>query len=250
MDTDKPTAIQACIQTLADELQARAANDRALEKFVTEVRKVDADRDPHGERENPDHPAMSSLDRALRDVPPGSRVGDAVVSVASRLDWFPVFESDEINPNLTRNMISAKLAVRRDAHARCTVSLGLFLLAPGTNYPLHTHIAAELYHCVSGKLTLQHGIDGEPFLLLPGEYSITPSERLHALSTEDEAALLIYVWLSGPKSENWWWAQGPDGAWERSAWQWQPDGRWVRLGSETVSTKTLRKAGSRFDGQA
>ena len=79
---------------------------------------------------------------------------------------------------------------------------------------------------------------------------MTPSERLHALHTEEEPVLLIYIWLAGPKSENWWWAQRPDGSWERSAWQWRSDGRWVRLGCEPVSADAMRRAGGPYHGSA
>ena len=242
MNTETRAAIEACIGALADELRARSASDRALEKFVAGIARAEAVSDFHLRRAAPDHPAMSSLDRALANVPPGSALGDAVVSVARRLDWFQVFDSDEIDPRLGRNMISAVLALRREAGAALAVHAGLFLVAPDTDYPLHTHSAAEVYYCVSGRLTLRHGVDGRPFFLRPGEYSVTPSERLHSLKTGDRPVLLIYLWLMGPELENWWWTQEPDGSWERSQWEWQSGGRWVRLGSEPVGPDALKRA--------
>ena len=242
MDTEASAALRACIRAVADELEVHSLSDRALEQFVAEIRKADPRGDFRRRANTLDHPAMPSLERALANVPPGSNLGDAVVSVAPLLDWFQVFNSDEIDPHLGRNMISAELPVRREADLPRTLHTGLFLLAPDTNYPLHTHTAVEIYHCVSGRLTLQHGVEGEPFFLRPGEYSMTPSERLHSLKTEDDPVLLVYVWLTGPKLENWWWAQGPDGSWERSQWTWQSDGRWVRLGSEAVGAETMRRA--------
>ena len=142
----------------------------------------------------------------------------------------------------------ATLSARRDALGSRSLHVGLFLLAPHTNYPLHSHTAPEVYYCVSGKITLQHGVDGEPLVLVPGEHSVTPSERVHALRTGDEPALLIYVWLLKADSENWWWAQEPDGSWVRSAWQWQSDGRWVRIGCEALSAETMRTGSSAYRG--
>jgi len=242
MDTEARAAKRACIQALTNELSARSASDRALAEFVTEVAGIEtcAYAGPRGAAH--DHPAMSSLDRALANAPSGSHLGDAVLNVAPRLGWFQVFNSDEIDPHLGRSMIAAVLATRRHTDTARGLHAGLFLLAPDTDYPLHTHSAVEVYYCVSGMLTLQHGVDGRPFLLRPGEYSVTPSERLHSLKTEDEPVLLVYIWLTGPNSENWWWTQEPDGSWARSQWTWQYDGRWVRLGREPVGPDTMRRA--------
>ena len=242
MNTETYAAMRACIQALSDELSARSASDRALAEFVTEFAGVEACADAGPRGATPDHPALSSLDRALANVPSGSHLGDAVLSVAPRLGWFQVFNSDEIDPHLSRNMIMAVLATRRHADTARGLHAGLFLLAPGTDYPPHTHTAAEVYYCVSGKLTLRHGVDERPFFLHPGEYSVTPSERLHSLKTEDEPVLLVYIWLTGPSSENWWWTKGPDGSWARSRWTWRSDGRWVRLGSEPVGPDAMRRA--------
>lgn len=242
MSTETHAAIRACVRALTDELRARSASDRALEEFVAGIAEAEAWSDIHPGRSAPDHPAFPSLERALANVPAKWNLGDAVVSAAPRLGWFQVFNSDEIDPRLGRNMISAQLAIRRDADGVRTVHAGLFLVGPDTDYPLHTHTAPEVYYCVSGKLTLQHGVDGRPFFLHPGEYSITPSERLHSLKTEDEPVLLVYIWLTGPYLENWWWSQEPDGSWARSQWTWRSDGHWVRLGGEPVGPDTMRRA--------
>ena len=247
-ETKRAEAIGACIKALVEELGALASEDRALERFLCELRKVDPGRDRRDEWEQAERPSPGSLDRALSDVPPGWKVGNAVLSVAPLLDWRQVFKSNEIDPHLQTNLTMASLAVRRGGPGSQSLFVGLFLLAPHTSYPLHSHTAPEVYYCVSGRLSLQHGIDGKPFPLLPGEYSITPSERLHALRTDDGPVLLIYVWLQGPDSENWWWAQEPDGSWKRSAWQWQSDGRWVRTGCEVIGAETMRKGSSQYRG--
>ncbi len=247
-ETGRSEAIGACIEALVEELGAFASEDRALERFLCELRKVDPGRDRRDGWEQAKRPAPGSLDRALSDIPPEWKLGDAVSSVLPLLDWHLVFNSEEIDPHLQTNLTMASLAVQRDGLDSQSLFAGLFLLAPHTSYPLHSHTAPEVYYCVSGRLTLQHGIDGKPFPLLPAEYSITPSERLHALRTDDGPVLLIYIWLQGAKSENWWWAQEPDGSWKRSAWQWQSDGRWVRIGCEVVDADTMRKGSSQYRG--
>ena len=247
-ETERSEAVGACIEALAEELEALTARDQALERFLLELRKVDPLHDQRDRSDRAASPITQPLEQALSDIPPGWKLGDAVSTVAPLLDWHQTFRSDEIDPRLKHNLTAAELANRHDGLSSQSLFVGLFLLAPHTNYPLHSHTAPELYYCVSGRLNLQHGIGGAPFLLLPGEYSITPSERLHALNTDDEPVLLIYIWLQRPNSKNWWWAQRPDGSWERSAWEWQSDGRWVRIGCEAVNVETMRKGGGLYRG--
>lgn len=246
--SERSEAIEACIDALAEELEALAAREQALQRFLSELRKLDPRRDRY-ERPGPAaRPACHPLGTALSELRPEWKLGDAVLSVAPLLDWHQVFKSEEIDPHLQTNLSMASLAVQRDGLGSQSLFVGLFLLAPHTSYPLHSHTAPEVYYCVSGKLTLQHGVDGEPFVLVPGEHSVTPSERVHALRTGDEPALLIYIWLQKADSENWWWAQEPDGSWVRSAWQWQSDGRWVRIGCEPVGAETMQKGSSQYRG--
>ena len=247
-ERERYAAAEACIETLAEDLERLAAKDQALEKFLSELRRVDLRRDFRDRPGEVERSAPHSLGRALSDVLPEWKLGNAVVSVAPLLDWRQVYRSDEIDPHLQRNMSMASLAIRCHGLDSKSLYVGLFLLATYTNYPLHSHTAPEVYYCISGRLTLQHGIDGEPFCLVPGKHSVTPSERLHALRTGNEPALLFYIWLQRPKSENWWWAQEPDGSWVRSAWQWESDGRWVRIGREAVSAETMRKGSSHYCG--
>ena len=247
-ETERSEAIRACIEALAEDLQALAAQDRALERFLSRIQELGSRRERRDGPPRTELPAPGSLGEALSNIRPEWRLGDAVVSAAPLLDWHEVYKSEEIDLHLQTNLSMASLAVRRDGLDSQSLYVGLFLLAPRTYYPLHSHTAPEVYYCVSGKLTLQHGIDGEPFPLLPGQYSLTPSERLHALRTDDGPVLLIYIWLQGPKSENWWWERKPDGSWERSAWQWQSDGRWVRIGCEAVDAETMQKGISAYRG--
>ena len=247
-ETERAEAIRACIKALVEELEALTAEDQDLEGFLSALRWVEPRQDQPDRLKWAERPVFHPLGQALSDVPPGWKLGDAVLSVALLLDWHQVFKSDEIDPHLQTNLTMASLAVQRDGLGSQSLFVGLFLLAPHTSYPLHSHTAPEVYYCVSGRLSLRHGIDGKPFPLLPGEYSITPSERLHALRTDDGPVLLIYVWLQEPKSENWWWAQEPNGSWKRNAWQWQSDGRWVRIGYEPVGAETMQKGSSQYRG--
>ncbi|MEM1161174.1 MAG: dimethylsulfonioproprionate lyase family protein, partial [Pseudomonadota bacterium] len=121
--------------------------------------------------------------------------------------------------------------------------LGLFLLAPGLHYPIHQHEAIEVYYCASGNLELQHGTKGAPFTLEPGMFSVTPSNRLHALTTGAAPCLLIYAWCGNVTAPAWWWEEEADGTWSRVKWVRRDDGRWVIAAREPVNAAILAEAG-------
>ena len=180
-ETKGSEATGACIEALVEELEALAAEDRGLESFLSALRRVDPRHDQSHRWERTERPALHPLGQALSDIPSGWKLGDAVSCVAPLLDWRQVFRSEEIDPHLQTSLTMASLAVRRGGPDSQSLFLGLFLLAPHTSYPLHSHTAPEVYYCVSGRLTLQHGIDGKPFPLPPGrvlDYAFRAPARL------------------------------------------------------------------------
>ena len=66
-------------------------------------------------------------------------------------------------------------------------------MAPGTLYPAHAHAATELYHVLGGRARWQRG--GEPWALRPpGAFILHPSGVAHAMATEAQPLLALYVW--------------------------------------------------------
>ena len=116
---------------------------------------------------------------------------------------------------------------------------GLFLMSPNIHYPPHTHTPVELYYCVSGSVTVRHGIDGEDRVLTAGNYSITPRERLHSLTTGDAPALIIYGWIGDFDTPMYLWEQDADEGWRRSAYTRHPDATWHRGPLEPVTEDLL-----------
>ena len=167
--------------------------------------------------------------------------------LAPLLRWYQVFDSagdgDGLPPGLAEGMVAAQLAGRSGLIETDRVTCGLFLLAPGIHYPLHQHSALEIYYLCAGALTLQHGRSGQPFTLAPGEWSVTPSHRLHALQTHDDPCLLAFIWTGDLGGANWWWEEDADGSWQRVAWERGADGSWRRTRREAVSDAVLAEAG-------
>jgi len=119
---------------------------------------------------------------------------------------------------------------------------GLFLLRQGLHYPLDQHQATEIYFGASGIVHIQHGIDGEICQLSPGQFSLTPSNRLHALTMGDMPVLLLYSWLGELGGRNWWWHKDANCDWYREAWERQPDAVWAKTATEVVSPSEVGAA--------
>ena len=70
------------------------------------------------------------------------------------------------------------------------------MLGPGADYPLHAHEAEELYLPVAGTALWRRGEDA--FVArLPGTPIHHPSFMPHAMRTEAEPMLALYLWRGG-----------------------------------------------------
>ena len=93
-------------------------------------------------------------------------------------------------------MFASRLLGLDGYYASKRISAGLMLIIPGVVYPFHTHFVKEFYYCLSGKLLIQHDVDGEKFCLREGEISLTPEGKLHYLEVVgNKPVLLLYSWL-------------------------------------------------------
>jgi quercetin dioxygenase-like cupin family protein len=70
---------------------------------------------------------------------------------------------------------------------------GLFLLAPATFYPNHSHAADELYYVIAGEGEWQKD-DGDFSAHGPGTLIEMPSFTPHALRTGESPVLMLYAW--------------------------------------------------------
>jgi quercetin dioxygenase-like cupin family protein len=226
---------------LAQELSARAAADAQLLSFLTPIQaglRDGFDDQPEAEpTEPPNHfgPAWDAYagPESLRDP---------LAQLVPQLRWRPVVNAHpEVDPALQQGMYAAHTHGALGVLGTPDIRAGLFLLAPNIHYPLHTHVATELYFCVSGTLTLQHGVDGDPFPVTPGDYSITPTERTHALSTGAEPVMLIFAWVGEFAAPIYWWEPDEVGSWRRARWERSPAGVWERGDKTPVPTDLIAR---------
>ena len=230
------------LTALAADLRRRSAGDPALTAFADQLDRIDGTPNPAGQAQTHTHPAMAYLDPALDSAAGDPRLLTATRAITSALYWRQVFQGEGVAPDLAEGMLAGQIAGPTGIVASDTCYAGVFLLAPGIHYPLHTHASTEIYYCLSGTLSLQHGIEGMPFGIDPGDYSVTPANRIHSLTTGERPVLLLYVWIGELDTPNWWWERRPEGGWLRVNWSRAPDGSWVKTDAELATEAHLRQA--------
>lgn len=232
----------AFLQSLVTDLTARRAADDRLAPFLDALGTVDYSAQRYERAERFEHTSMRYLDPALDTASGVPALVDAVRQVAHSVHWYQIFQGGNIDKTLTEGLLAAQVAGPVGMVSNDTLRCGLFLLAPGLHYPLHTHAASEIYYCLSGALELAYGLGKGSFQLLPGALSVTPSHRLHSLTTGASPVLLIYLWTGPVDEPNWWWEKRQDGIWQRTKWVRTPDASWKRSESERVTDTVMRAA--------
>lgn len=222
-------------------LQGRLAEDPALRPFAEALEPIDTDLLARAAVRRRDHGAMRYLDDLCAEASehPECMTGN---DAARQMNFMPVFDGDNIDPALANGMLAAQAVGTYGCFDSSTLAVGLFLIAPGVSYPLHTHAAAEIYWALGGEITLCHGIEGTPFTLRQGDYSVTPPHRLHSLSTGEEPVLLAYLWTGDLFDPIWWWDEERPGAWRRTEWRRPPGESFQAIRAEDVTPELKAQA--------
>jgi mannose-6-phosphate isomerase-like protein (cupin superfamily) len=167
----------------------------------------------------------------------------AIHAAASAGRWYQIYAADGDSTGLSDNpmrdlasgMYAAQMIGPRGLIKSTELLAGLFLLRPRLHYPLHQHQATEIYFGASGTVQIQQGLGQVEGTLGPGQVSLTPSNRLHALTMGDSPVLLLYTWMGELGGRNWWWHQSGEGVWQRDAWERQPNAAWAKTVTEVLS---------------
>lgn len=189
--------------------------DKTLTPFVEALRQLD----PSAARPMPPqkrrHPVTSHLPRALAQARGDQRLIDAIAATIPHLAWASSYDPDGRLGFLATGMAWAEIVGSGGIVKTPHVRLGCFLLSPGLGYPLHGHMAEEIYFVLSGRLEIEHGLDGRRVPLEPGQYFHTPPGDAHALHIGDAPVLIVYQWVGDLQSRAWFWERDGVGAWEK-----------------------------------
>ena len=241
--------IKKCIKSFENLLENQ--NDKTLLKFFLEdLRNLEIE-DFSGIDEvssRKDFPI--NVQKYLKEIKNGihksSTLDFSLFDISKYLNWYQLFDGEGIDPALAEGLFAAQIVGKKGLVKSSNFYMGLFLLCPNVHYPLHQHNALEIYYALSGTLQLQHGRKKMPFLIKNGEYSITPSNQVHSLTTSNEPCLLCYMWVSGTGTllgPNWWWEEQKDGSWRRICWERQEDSSWAITGSQNLTNEMIDASG-------
>lgn len=179
------------------------------------------------------------LQKVLGHVDCSPELARQVRRIAPMMHFYPMMAGAPVGPSLQAGLLAGQLGRSQSAPA----SMGMFLLAPGVHYPLHQHAALEVYFCVSGTLSLQHGRSGAVFDVPAGTASVTPPHRLHALETRHGPCLLIFCWTGEIERPIFWWDTDGRRTWHRTRWYRSPQGIYSPMETEEVTDQMLVEAG-------
>ncbi|GAB5471381.1 MAG: hypothetical protein Kilf2KO_44110 [Rhodospirillales bacterium] len=185
----------------------------------------------------------AGFDAALAAMTASAPLGDALRALLPAVTWKPLLgRHPDVPETLSEGLHVALLLAGLglvSAVGPERIRMGLFHLAPGVHYPLHSHEATEVYHCLAGSLRLQHGLSGKPFTLSPGAHSVTPSERVHSLTTSEAPVLLLFAWTEPFQAPIYWWERDGEAPWHRVRWIRDSQNVWARQEAEPVSPALL-----------
>lgn len=191
-----------------------AVVDPALQPFIDDLRGVDAVQAKPIEIRASDHPAVRFLESALSVQRADERLCATVRAIVPHLSFASSYARGGPLAAVGQGMVWSEVAgpngVVRDSSRR----LGLMLLVPRLHYPLHGHVADEIYFVLSGTFAVEHGFDGERVALAPGGCYRTPSGQAHALYVGDEPVLLIYCWIGDFSVPTWFHEKDAAGRWQ------------------------------------
>ena len=244
------TTIYECLSLFEDFLTDKVDNDlkeyfRDELKALKPVQKISMNDTQLKEKVIPDivKNYVSNLDMAVSGL---TELDTALLDVVPFLEWYRIFDSEEIHPSLSKGLLAGQIVGKKGLIKSDEFYMGLFFLSPDIHYPLHQHNPLEIYYVFSGALQLQHGRQKLPFSVEAGDYSITPCNQVHSLTTSAEPCLICYMWVKGYgklQGPNWWWEEQKNGSWKRVCWERQSDSNWKITGSEELTDEIINLSG-------
>jgi hypothetical protein len=130
----------------------------------------------------------------------GAALVSALCRAAPSLVWRQTYTVEEVGTRFLDNYGWTELLGARAGEARAQIACGVLLLGPNTLYPPHRHEAEEIYVPLSGTAGWQQG-DAIWRPRAPGTLIHHRSEESHAMRTDAEPLLALYLWRSADLSQ-------------------------------------------------
>ncbi|MCH8159600.1 MAG: cupin domain-containing protein [Proteobacteria bacterium] len=137
------------------------------------------------------------------DASSAHTVAQALMAVTDQLEWRASSKCRDDGPDveiLSRNFAIATIIGEGGPLKSDKVSAGFSLQAPDTYYPPHAHYAEESYWIIGGDADWRVGRKAW-FAVQPGDSIYHESEARHAMQTNEQPLLTVWLWTSHLDSE-------------------------------------------------
>ena len=142
-------------------------------------------------------PVLAWLNGLLPLAAPAARgLVSTLVAAADALEWRQTYTAADFGPSFLDRYGWSELIGLRGPIPSTEIACGVMLLGPEIDYPAHAHEAEELYLPLAGTALWLRGEESwrsRP----PGEPIHHPSWMPHAMRTQAEPLLALYVWRGG-----------------------------------------------------
>ena len=232
--------VRKLIRSLSFELRAFKNNSPEVLQFIEELDNVNFSL-THSETSaiNLSNKIKTLLKSSYSDVSQ-YQINSLTIEKIENFNWLNIYNGIKSNKSHIDGMFASRLLGLDGYYVSNRISIGLMLILPGVIYPFHTHSVKEFYYCLSGKLFIQHDIDGEMFSLGEGEISITPEGTLHSLEViGNRPVLLIYSWLGDLHAPIRIWQKINVNRWEGYKWRRLPGQKWKKSDIKQLSNKAF-----------
>ncbi len=129
-------------------------------------------------------------------APATEGLANRVVTGAPALEWRQTYSANDFGAAFLERYGWTELVGLRGPIPSTRIACGFLLLGPWIDYPAHAHEAEELYVPLAGAALWQRGGSGL-ILRLPGAPIVHQAWEAHAVRTQDEPMLALYVWRGG-----------------------------------------------------
>lgn len=127
----------------------------------------------------------------------GRQLAGGLTDKASCLRWGQTYAVDDFGQKFLDNYGWIELFGTRGHFVNETMAGGFLLLGPDTTYPDHRHVAEEIYIPLTGGTVWRKG--DEAFSIRAADDVIHHASNVsHAMRTESEPLLALYLWRGGP----------------------------------------------------
>jgi mannose-6-phosphate isomerase-like protein (cupin superfamily) len=121
---------------------------------------------------------------------------DGVVAAAGAFAWGQTYAAGDLGERFLDRYGWSELIGLRGPIASDRLACGLLLLGPDIEYPPHSHAAEEIYLPLAGTADWLRGGEGWR-QRRPGELIHHPSGIAHAMRTDEQPLLALYLWRGG-----------------------------------------------------